>query len=80
METFPTFALPFDTSFVSFEWLILAFALFIFAIFVLYSIFLIYHALRYGESYFILLVVLIAYFGVSLFLLGGMFSSALLLT
>jgi len=50
------------------------------AFFVIYSLLLLYHWLRYGSLYPLVWVMMIAYFGVSLLLLGTMLGTAVTLT
>jgi len=69
-----------DISFINLDWLILAFALLMVGIFAIYSFFLVYHALRYGEGIFSIFIALAVYFGVSVILLSSIFSSALLIS
>jgi len=49
-------------------------------IFIIYSIFLLYHAIRYGEGASVITLALIAYFSVSFILGVSIFSSAIFLT
>jgi hypothetical protein len=53
--------------------------LFFTAIFALYSLTLLYHWLRYGRGVLSVFIIIPLYFGVSLILLGSIYSSALVL-